>query len=132
MDTKESDRRLRTRVLILTAFVFGAGLIVVALFRWQSKPEPAAEVFKTAQPAVFAPQGCLFLSAREPDLSEPGASGGLLIREILRQAVLIAARDGLGMTTRDATLREPLTAAANDLAGAVDIETSALPGKGFR
>ena len=36
-----------------------------------------------------------------------GHSSGLLERELGRQALLIAARDGLGLTTRDGTLREP-------------------------
>lgn len=34
--------------------------------------------------------------------------GELLLRELVRQAVLIAARDELGLATRDAALREPL------------------------
>ena len=42
----------------------------------------------------------------------------LLIREIARQAVLIAGRDGLGLSTRDATLREPLDVPAGDAAAA--------------
>jgi tetratricopeptide (TPR) repeat protein len=33
--------------------------------------------------------------------------GGILVREIFRQAILIAARDELGASTRDSTIREP-------------------------
>jgi tetratricopeptide (TPR) repeat protein len=43
----------------------------------------------------------------------------LLVREIARQAVLIAGRDGLGLSTRDATLREPLEAAGEAAAAAL-------------
>ena len=37
---------------------------------------------------------------------------GLLVRELARQAVLIAGRDELGLETRDQTLREPFPADA--------------------
>lgn len=52
-------------------------------------------------------QDVLALDGAEPDLAG-GAHGGLLVREIVRQAVLIAGRDGLGLATRDHALREPL------------------------
>ena len=48
------------------------------------------------------------LTVQEPELANPKADGGLLIRELARQALLIAARDELGLSTRDAALREPL------------------------
>jgi tetratricopeptide (TPR) repeat protein len=38
---------------------------------------------------------------------------GLLTREIFRQAVLVAARDGLGLATRDGALGEPMPEAAS-------------------
>ena len=52
------------------------------------------------------------LTAQEPVTSNPKMDGGLLIRELARQALLIAARDELGLSTRDAALREPLGANA--------------------
>jgi tetratricopeptide (TPR) repeat protein len=50
----------------------------------------------------------LALRAEEPELRGEGDDPGLLIREILRQGVLIAGREGLGLATRDEALREPL------------------------
>ncbi|NLS93424.1 MAG: hypothetical protein GXX96_14800 [Planctomycetaceae bacterium] len=47
-----------------------------------------------------------FHPGRELD-SDKGRISGELVREILRQGVLIAARDELRLPTRDATLREP-------------------------
>ena len=71
-------------------------LIVVRQSAW------AAQAAGTAQ----APQRFVFLNAAEPASPAANADGGLLLREILRQAVLIAARDELGLSTRDETLRE--------------------------
>src|SRR5438270_10993149 len=60
-------------------------------------------------PAASAGQ-MLLLRSEEPQ-AEQGrnerAEMGLLVRELARQAVLIAARDELGLATRDQTLREP-------------------------
>ncbi len=41
-------------------------------------------------------------------LESPPQAGGMLVREIVRQAFLIAARDECGLATRDQTLRESL------------------------
>jgi tetratricopeptide (TPR) repeat protein len=67
----------------------------------------------------------LALEAEEPDLSDTKADGGLLIREIVRQAILIAARDGLGLQTRDQVLGEIFPETATVL----KVHTKALPGK---
>jgi tetratricopeptide (TPR) repeat protein len=66
----------------------------------------------------------LLLSTSEPDVSKPRADGGLLLREILRQAILLAARDELGLSTRDATLREIPRSAP----GSLDVRTSVVRG----
>src|SRR6266852_146511 len=59
----------------------------------------------TAAPEASA--AVLFLdSSPTTDPSDKDVDGGLLIRELVRQAVLLAARDGLGVTTRDAVLGE--------------------------
>jgi tetratricopeptide (TPR) repeat protein len=50
----------------------------------------------------------LFLTAQEPDMSKEPRNAKLLIRELARQAVLMAARDQLGLSTRDMTLRETM------------------------
>jgi tetratricopeptide (TPR) repeat protein len=53
----------------------------------------------------------VFLGFREPDeAAQNEQPGPFLVRELVRQAFLIAARDECGLSTRDATLRE--TAAA--------------------
>lgn len=53
-----------------------------------------------ADPAPFK------LNVRPPDLTGDKADGGLLLRELARQAVLIAARDEMHLTTRDGVLGE--------------------------
>ncbi|HEV8003272.1 MAG TPA: tetratricopeptide repeat protein [Planctomycetaceae bacterium] len=68
--------------------------------------------FAIAGPLVVAdethpatPTVCL--TVREPDI--PGPAGGIApmcLREVVRQAFLIAARDELGLSTRDSMLRE--------------------------
>ena len=45
-------------------------------------------------------------------------------RELVRQALLIAARDGLGLGTRDASIREPLTVAGSDKLLTLQIATA--------
>lgn len=48
------------------------------------------------------------LRAEEPDVPKEIEGIGLLYREVVRQAVLIAGREGLGLPTRDQALREGL------------------------
>ncbi|MBI2193693.1 MAG: hypothetical protein HYU36_17085 [Planctomycetes bacterium] len=87
-----------------------------------------------AQPAAHseesqAPPRMLFLSRQEPYVAGPSSRQGLLLREIIRQAVLIAARDGLGLATHDETLGENVEA-AGDLAGCgLDVFTLAVVGE---
>ena len=53
--------------------------------------------------------GPVCLAVREVNpLQGPPQAGGLLVREIVRQAFLIAARDECGLSMRDQTLRESL------------------------
>ena len=47
------------------------------------------------------------------DPTHPRADYAMLLREIVRQALLVSARDELGLPTRDRTLREPLPAAVS-------------------
>lgn len=83
-------------------------------------PSSAAE-----QPAA-APQ-ILLLGSEEPRHAQRGANDmSLLVRELARQAVLIAARDGLGVATRDQTLREPFPA---ERGIALDIHTTLVPAR---
>jgi tetratricopeptide (TPR) repeat protein len=58
--------------------------------------------------AAFATPGAkaVLLRTHEADREDYFADRGLLLRELVRQAVLLAARDELGQATRDETLRE--------------------------
>ncbi|HEX4071650.1 MAG TPA: hypothetical protein VHX68_10780, partial [Planctomycetaceae bacterium] len=61
-----------------------------------------------AEPRTQRP-GPVCLAVREVNpLESPPQAGGLLVREVVRQAFLIAARDECGLSTRDQTLRESL------------------------
>jgi hypothetical protein len=81
-----------------------AWLIVIATW-------PAALVIG-ADTAAKPPgtRATVVLTSQEPDKSEGTTNAKLLVREIARQAVLIAARDELGLPTRDMTLRETVLA----------------------
>src|SRR2546421_348970 len=71
-----------------------------------------------------APANTVSLTASEPTFnSQPG--GPLLVRELFRQAVLIAARDELHASTRDQTLREALDPTPFDIAVNCDAPISA-------
>ena len=68
----------------------------------------------------------LCLDSNQPVKVRPRQS--LLVRELVRQAVLIAAREELGLPTRDAALREPFPAGARVL----DVEVAALGSAQYR
>ncbi len=70
----------------------------------------------------------LALDAEDPEFPDGKAHAGLLVREIVRQAILIAGRDGLGLSTRDRTLGEPFPDGATTLT----VRTLAVPGKSVR
>ncbi|HTM53038.1 MAG TPA: hypothetical protein VL175_03380 [Pirellulales bacterium] len=79
----------------LVSYVVGAGLLAHLLCATTSAGAP-----KT-----------LALKAQEPELRQPPHRGGsLLVREIARQAVLLAAREEMGLSTRDMALRESMPA----------------------
>lgn len=71
--------------------------------------------------------GTLFLSAWPTIVPYEKVDGSLLIRELARQAVLVAARDGLGLATRDEVLGEFDREKENT--GLVHIHTRASTGK---
>ncbi|HEX4072743.1 MAG TPA: hypothetical protein VHX68_16300 [Planctomycetaceae bacterium] len=72
------------------------------------------------------------LTCREPDRIEGrGFPPPLLVRELVRQAFLIAARDECGLSTRDATLREEFPSAPDPRDVPFDMYSStAMPKKG--
>src|SRR5690349_15127713 len=68
-----------------------------------------AALFLAAIPAIAGEKGVLHLGVEEAPLDDAeDAVGGLLLRELVRQAVLLAAREELGLATRDAALRDEL------------------------
>src|SRR5207253_11358341 len=58
----------------------------------------------------------------------PKADGGLLLREIVRQAILLAAREELGLSTRDAVLGE---VRGPDSGPRLDVRTKVVPGAAY-
>src|ERR1700722_18393062 len=77
------------------------------------------QIFLFVLAASFLPQAAfaeqeragaqtVYLTAREPEGYNPsvGFAAPLLERELIRQALLLAARDELGLATRDVLLRE--------------------------
>lgn len=64
-------------------------------------------LLKPSAPGPAAAAGkVLLLRTAEPDLYQPFELSDTLLRELVRQAVLLAARDELGLSTRDETLHE--------------------------
>lgn len=96
-------RRLRVAAVFLCLGLAGLLGVVKLMTRW------SAHLDEVDQPPAWAG------SARDPDppsdlvmlaYAPPTGDASLLEREIARQAMLIAARDELGLRTRDAHLRE--------------------------
>ena len=78
---------------------------------------------------AVAPPKCVMLTTQMLQEWDVFAVQGMLTRELMRQSFLIAARDELGLSTRDQTLRETFAVAqpqagfrpALELQGAVDV-----------
>jgi hypothetical protein len=76
--------------------------VLFFLIGWTAMLGPLAG----AEPRQEKP-GPICLTVREDNsIANPPQAGGMLVREIVRQALLIAARDECGLATRDQTLRE--------------------------
>src|SRR5579864_4733199 len=88
------------------AMIRSSSAILLAL-AFLSAPARGQEEAKA--PVLFG------LRAEETDVARGVEGVGLLYREVLRQAVLLAAREGLGLPTRDQALREPLPEASATL-----------------
>lgn len=73
----------------------------------------------------LAPPQVLMLQASRPKKAT-GYGKGILIREIVRQAILIAARDELGLSTRDQAPREPFLESTPGQPAPVGVETGQL------
>ena len=74
---------------ILAAKIVWIGMVLALVVAKAGADSPARHIFYAAAPGQF------------PDESAPP----LLVREVARQAVLMAARDGLGLDTRDEVMR---------------------------
>ena len=80
-----------------------------------------------AQAASGAKVEAVYLGTREPDrVEETVQPASLLCRELVRQAILISARDERGLSTRDATLREELPKTSELHFAAFDLECKAV------
>ncbi len=90
--------------------------------------EPRRLQQKQPTGAVEAPV-VLCLARQETNTKDKRYDGGILIREIFRQALLIAARDGLGLSTRDMTLREPFASGPDADKSVLDMLTTASIGR---
>ncbi len=67
----------------------------------------------------------LLLESHEPEDLRDKSYGSLLVRELARQAVLLAARDELGLATRDQSLRETVQPAEGGAALALSLAIKA-------
>jgi tetratricopeptide (TPR) repeat protein len=74
----------------------------------------------------------VWVTAAEPDTTIPNFGCKLLVREILRQAVLIAARDELGLSTHDMALRETMPVDGQARENVLDVSTAEAIGQFVR
>jgi tetratricopeptide (TPR) repeat protein len=73
----------------------------------QSASAKALAAIAPPRPRPSASGGSGFvLRTHEPDVEDRFAERGMLLRELVRQAILLAAREELGLSTRDESLRE--------------------------
>ncbi len=79
-------------------------LLAILVHAWVGSVSPAGQSQPTSQPEKQVP--CIYLHTRPTHTAAKKLDGGILLREIPRQALLIAARDELGLATRDMTLCE--------------------------
>jgi tetratricopeptide (TPR) repeat protein len=74
----------------------------------------------------------VWITAAEPDTTIPNFGCKLLVREVLRQAVLIAARDEPGLSTHDMALRETMPADGEVGKNVLDVSTTESIGQFVR
>ena len=104
-----------SRLLMFLA-IAGVGWGVPAVLR-ATDEQTAGPLHDLVRLVESSPQGGRVVSARRDVLAlkaydgdptlKRNAERGLLLRELVRQALLVAAREELGLPTRDRTLREP-------------------------
>jgi len=99
--------------------------IWIAVFQMTLLPARADDTNKPKLPD--APLTRIHARANEPVRNLPDgreAHGGLLVRELVRQAILIAARDELGLPTRDSSLEDKI---GSKDPNALEIQTTCDP-----
>ena len=97
------SRRAAGRSVRYSAYVLCLGALVGSSCMRSTVAPPA--VSRQRESGGSPPITCLCLTTHAADFDKH-ADGGLLLREIFRQALLIAARDELGLQTRDASIGE--------------------------
>ncbi len=76
------------------------------------------------------PPTMLLLNAPGEVSGRGGADGGILIRELCRQALLLSAHDHFGVPMRDGVLREPFPASPTGGDAPIDVSVRAINGHG--
>ena len=74
----------------------------------------------------------LYLATREAERDKGPLPSQLLLRELVRQSILIAGRDQLGLATRDMSLREDVPSSANGDKKPLQVLTNARHGRHLR
>lgn len=123
----------------------GGGDKLVRLWRvGGTAPAPAAPFvagdLAEIQPLAGPPRGAkgesatttVMLTAHDAYDAQARASRGLLLREIARQALLIAAREELGLATRDTALRQVLAAEGEPERLPLELTLVLVPGEAAR
>ncbi len=103
-------------ISVLAAALAAVVVTITSLF----VPSPSRAANVRADAAMV-----LCVADREPEQSTKLHRTYLLVRELIRQSLLIAARDELGLATRDAALGEPFL--AEPIARSVEIKMELLP-----
>ncbi|MBA3312521.1 MAG: hypothetical protein H0T47_04400 [Planctomycetaceae bacterium] len=127
---------MKSTVFRLVAAVVAVSLLVVigvlfAIARFDLIPEdyvePLSVAVEFAEPVPPIEPLPDDIVALRPAIAAKGGYEGLLIRELGRQAVLIAARDEMGLRTRDVLLREILPDADFEKLRALDAHVISPP-----
>lgn len=100
---KFHTRKYNPPVLFLPTAANGKA---VASLEVLATPSSDLSHIKPPRRAAAETAKAVLLRTHEPDPQDRFAERGVLLRELVRQAILVAAREELGLATRDETLRE--------------------------
>lgn len=122
VDTGEQRPFRRTRRV---GWVGRVGAMILAALTWIGQPAWAAgEANETAGAGDMRdaqPRDVLLLHRLPPE-NDAWFDSGVLLRELLRQSLLLAAREELGILTRDAVLGEPAPPGARAIGLKADVK----------